>query len=716
MQPSSDFPPIPCKVEISRPASVHTGLLHITKYELTLVSETCNISWLHSLLCAVDRKADASSTLFITFRHFVGLKITFRGGERDAAQAVVEIQKHMNPTSLEDLFCFSPMARQTLLDADPGMGVDRGNQSQGSPQSASAVEAPAGPWYVFDPREDFARMGVGKGNPNWRVSTLNEEYQFCSTYPALLGVPSRISDNTIRHIGKFRSKARIPSLSYIHKNNISITRSAQPMVGLGQARSIQDEKLVEAIFNSHLGLGKDVQAQALHLIIDARPLTNAMAQTAMGAGTENESNYPGSKLVFLGIENIHVVRDSFNKLFDACVGFDSAPVSKAALDKSGWLKHIKSIIDGAAMIITSVHDKNAHVLIHCSDGWDRTAQLSSLAQLCLDPYYRTIDGFMVLLEKEWISFGHKFKDRCGHLAKNAPGLPPSSSSPFFKENEWKQAGKNMFGAASKLFSSIASPALTQSSALASGETLTPNNVAPKEISPVFPQFLDCLYQIWKQYPTEFEFDERLLEFLFLACYSCSFGNFLFNNQKEAMEFKTRAPGLQVRPVHEAAPSVWQYIARHRGSYINPLYTPSHRTSIDANTQKLESTDSQVLLPSSANIVYWSRLYKISHHSFADEDAVLASSVNPATPDPVPASTLKKEPSLSYLDPTVPIGKLTVRSAERSDFGSVAVLDMVDLQSPVSRRAVASPASAEKKIAPKSVSGVVDNPLMSNPWS
>ncbi|KAJ3346569.1 hypothetical protein HDU91_006999, partial [Kappamyces sp. JEL0680] len=79
--------------------------------------------------------------------------------------------------------------------------------------------------------------------------------------------------------------------------------------------------------------------------------------------------------------------------------------------------------------------------------------------------------------------------------------------------------------------------------------------------------------------------------------------------------------------------------------------------------------------------------------------------------PVPASTLKKEPSLSYLDPTVPIGKLTVRSAERSDFGSVAVLDMVDLQSPVSRRAVASPASAEKKIAPKSVSGVVDNPLI-----
>jgi protein tyrosine/serine phosphatase len=39
--------------------------------------------------------------------------------------------------------------------------------------------------------------------------------------------------------------------------------------------------------------------------------------------------------------------------------------------------------------------KGMPVLIHCSDGWDRTAQLSSLALLMLDPYYRTIKGFMV---------------------------------------------------------------------------------------------------------------------------------------------------------------------------------------------------------------------------------------------------------------------------------------------------------------------------------
>lgn len=43
----------------------------------------------------------------------------------------------------------------------------------------------------------------------------------------------------------------------------------------------------------------------------------------------------------------------------------------------------------------AVKEEKASVLVHCSDGWDRTAQVCSLASLLLDPFYRTFKGFMV---------------------------------------------------------------------------------------------------------------------------------------------------------------------------------------------------------------------------------------------------------------------------------------------------------------------------------
>lgn len=89
------------------------------------------------------------------------------------------------------------------------------------------------------------------------------------------------------------------------------------MVGLRQSRSVQDEKLVEAIFTSERNeTSTTTGTQNRNLIIDARPTANAMANVAMGAGSENTENYRKCRKLYLGIDNIHVMRDSLNKIAD----------------------------------------------------------------------------------------------------------------------------------------------------------------------------------------------------------------------------------------------------------------------------------------------------------------------------------------------------------------------------------------------------------------
>lgn len=61
------------------------------------------------------------------------------------------------------------------------------------------------------------------------------------------------------------------------------------------------------------------------------------------------------------------------------------------LEKTMWLQHMSGLL-GATMTVVHTIEKNGRpVLVHCSDGWDRTPQIVASAQLCLDPYYRTVE-------------------------------------------------------------------------------------------------------------------------------------------------------------------------------------------------------------------------------------------------------------------------------------------------------------------------------------
>ncbi|WVW81396.1 hypothetical protein I302_103388 [Kwoniella bestiolae CBS 10118] len=452
------------------------------------------------------------------------------------------------------------------------------------PSSSSTI----GGWATYNPRNEFARQGLGSKTKSWRFTDINKDYSFSPTYPNKMVVPTKISDSTLSYASKYRSKGRIPVLSYLHwGNNASITRSSQPMVGLKNSRSAQDERLVECIFSSHqypeAAYSAPVYgATTTNLIIDARPTTNAMANVAMGAGTENMENYKLGKKAYLGIDNIHVMRNSLKIIIEAIREAESKPsgiLDRTLLRRSNWLKHLSTILDGSLMIIRNIHLNASHVLIHCSDGWDRTAQLSAISQICLDPYYRTIEGFNVLVEKDFLSFGHKFMDRSNHLSSERYFILSENNDQESDESDEENGGEGATKAAQAFFASVQKQ-FTNSTASTSHL---------KEISPVFHQFLDCVRQIQRQFPERFEFNEQYLLEIYYHLYSCQFGTFLFNNERQKSQYTTQTT------------SIWDHATQNKSVYINKEF--------DGTLDKKAEGDQGVLLFDPKDVKFWFRLFK-----------------------------------------------------------------------------------------------------------
>jgi myotubularin-related protein 6/7/8 len=409
-------------------------------------------------------------------------------------------------------------------------------------------------------------------------------------------------------------------------------------------------------------------AQQRNLIVDARPTVNAYAMQVVGMGSEDMDNYrhcssPPCTKQYLGIDNIHVMRDSLNKVIDAIKDSDITPFppNRELLAKSGWLKHIALLLEGASVIVRQIAVEHAHVLVHCSDGWDRTSQLSSLAQICLDPYFRTIDGFIALVEKDWVSFGHKFRERSGFLghekwfvekagygqsvhddglADEEDGMARSNSGAqqFLSAPGAGGAaafGEAVLGQAKNFFSNVSNSSNGRSTSPVSDSaegkdsqlntdrrTLlaraaeTPTVTKPKEVSPMFQQFLDATYQLTEQYPTRFEYNERFLRRLLFHLYSCQYGTFLYNNDKERMDAR----------VKERTRSVWDYFLARRKMWINERYNPD----ADGEAHEREIEGGRVIFPRtlSGSVKWWAMCWGRTDGEMNDNASNVSPSASP----------------------------------------------------------------------------------------
>lgn len=287
------------------------------------------------------------------------------------------------------------------------------------------------------------------------ITSVNLNYSVTRSYPGLVVVPSGLTDEGIMRLSRHYKSNRFPTIIWRHARTKAFL-----------LRSSGFQAKVNFDFFKKTG-------QTLYI----------MTEKALIKSIKPEM-HRSCEFIALELHEVRHIKSNFVKFLRACI--PSAPLPPQGSENSltrtienlEWFEQLKSIQDCANSIVDMIDSQGKSILLAIEEGWDLTPQITSIAQLCMDPYYRTFEGFRVLIEKEWLAFGHRFSHRSNHtLATPTSGF-----------------------------------------------------------APMFLQFLDLVHQIHRQFPLSFEFNQYYLKFIAYHHVSCRFRTFLLDCEAERSEF------------------------------------------------------------------------------------------------------------------------------------------------------------------------------------
>ncbi|CAH8577878.1 unnamed protein product [Schistosoma mattheei] len=185
------------------------------------------------------------------------------------------------------------------------------------------------------------------------------------------------------------------------------------------------------------------------------------------------------------------------------------------------------------------------VLVQSRKGTDRAILVASLIQIILNPESRTIQGFQELIDHTWLNAGHPFADRCQNSAFS---LKP-----------------------------------------------------PKDESPVFILFLDCVWQLLRQYPNSFEFTDELLCIIAKHAYFSEYGTFLGNSSQEREQLDISSRTF----------SLWSYINQPfvTSRLQNPFYSGQKNDDNSQSTTIIDGSYACWPCLSAQALDIWEELYQ-----------------------------------------------------------------------------------------------------------
>ncbi|CAK0855343.1 unnamed protein product [Prorocentrum cordatum] len=436
------------------------------------------------------------------------------------------------------------------------------------------VESCGRPTLGWDIGEDaraefFERQGAPQSR--WRLTEANWNYEVCDTYPRSLAghfwqPPAR--DDLVRAEAKCRAKQRFPVLTYFHQaRGSALLRCSQPVGG----KQGTDKEYLELC-------RKAVHQFAALIIFDCRSQVAAAANRLRGGGQEDPRDYSigeggfrsgdvqSATVISLDVPNMHDMRSSWGALQDLVNRSDVA--ERSWLQKLGdtmWLDHCRRVTESAVSVAYALDGEAdgsppACVVVHCSDGWDRTAQVCALAQLLSCKRFRTRQGFSELVEKDWRRFGHRFAER----------------------------------------------SITEGS----------------RASPIFLQWLFCVHMVVDQFPGEFEFGSEDLKLLADLRLCGGIGTFLFNSEREARLARAERHEISVWAVWLQGQDASTELLPTKSANMADWVRMAHRESSASPAAGRAGAATDMLLPitSLKSIHLWSWALRYDEVAFARQKA------------------------------------------------------------------------------------------------
>lgn len=372
---------------------------------------------------------------------------------------------------------------------------------------------------------DWDRLGM-KCAP-LKESKANELMLLCKTYPAITVQPATVSDTQLRGVSKAFKRGRYPSIVWKHTNGAVLARS-EAIAGNVIGRLLRRRRFDEIDDVGLQNPTKDLDAwiKAVAALTTKQKVGSLLHRSSMYGGSvvsvasatsgfvrgfdtfrqstltrarhgtlpSPTTNNQGSRLVifvdrsvgrkarpdptaeveFLSIDtpSADEVRDSFK---DICKQVAQPNKNGTSLGDIGrWYALVQSALHCASAAADLISKEGVSVYFALEGGWDFTAILSSLVQLIIDPTYRTVDGFHTLVQREFISFGHRFSTNGVQRDYQAP-------------------------------------------------------------SPFFILFLDCVFQLIDQNCCSFQFNVQFLETLGYHVFSGRFSTFLLDSEHDRIE-------------------------------------------------------------------------------------------------------------------------------------------------------------------------------------